>query len=90
MLDKSIDTNILQANGVEHAADGFGDTGRRVAGLRLERKALGDDGTDLLHIDKGRIFFTIAKGPRCRHNRVAQLDAGNFHGHVGPSNNFFL
>ena len=44
-LNKRADADVLQSDGIEHAAGGFDDAGRRISRPRFEREALDHNGT---------------------------------------------
>ncbi len=90
MLDKRFDTDILQSDRIEHTADRFCNSRGRIPCFWLEGQPLGDDRADFFQIEKGRIFFAVAKGSGSRHDRIAELDAGDFNSHVGALDSFFL
>ncbi len=63
MFDESVDADVLQADGIEHAADRFADPWGRVAGFRVERQAFGDNRTQPVQVQVGGVLFTVTEGP---------------------------
>ena len=82
-LDESLDPDVLQSDGIDHATRGFDQPRRLVAGHGLERQALGDEAADAVDGDNVFKFDSIAEGSTGSNDRVAQQHAGEANAHIG-------
>ncbi len=77
MPDEIFDADILQADGVEHAADRLGDARRGVARLRLEGDALGNQAAEAVDVHQLGVFLAVSESTRSGEDGILQLDAGD-------------
>jgi hypothetical protein len=72
LLDEAVDAGILQADRVQHAGGGFGNSRHRVTRPRLRRDAFAHEGAQALHVDDARIFEPIAETAGCGDDRIGE------------------
>ena len=73
--DEGADADVLQADGIDHAARGFVDPRRRVAFDRLARKPFHHQAAERVEVHQLLEFEAVAKRARGRQDGVAQRDA---------------
>ena len=78
-LHKYIDTGVLEADGVQHAAVYLRHTGCRVPGPGYIGYPLGHHCSQAVQIHKLTVFHTGAKGSGTGHHRIFQCNAGQIH-----------
>ena len=82
LFQEFLHPDILDADGIEHAAGRFHDAGHGVAQARFERKPLDRDASQFLEVTVRHEFLAVAKGSRGRDHRVFQLHSGERYAHV--------
>ncbi len=71
--DKTIHPDILQTNGIEHAAGGLNDTGRWISVPWVKGYSFHNHATQSMQVDQVSKLSCVAKGPRCGHYRIVKL-----------------
>ena len=75
IADEGADSDILQADGVDHAGFAFVDPRRRVAFDRLARQAFDHEAAEGVEIHQFFELHSVGEGAAGRQNRIAQSDA---------------
>ena len=81
-LDEGANPDVLQSDGIDHAAGGLDQARSLVAGHRLQRQALGDKTADAVDGDNVFKFNPIAEGSAGGNDRVAQQHTGEANAHI--------
>ena len=81
---------IFQADAVEHPRRRFGDADTGISRPRQRRDAFGNDGPDVVEVEKITVFYAEPKGSRgshdrCLHGNPGELDGNPFADHAKTS-----
>jgi hypothetical protein len=79
---ESLDSDVLQANRVEHSRRGLANAGRGRPLHRLSRDALGDDPTQSVQIEQMGKLYPISKRPTRGNDGIAQAQSANLYAKV--------
>ena len=82
-LDEGLDPDVLQPNGIDHAAGSLNQPRGLVAGHGLERQSLGDETTDSVEGNNVFKLDPVAEGSTGGNYRIAQQKAGEANAHLG-------
>ena len=79
---EDFDAGIFQADAVEHPCRRFGHADAGIARPRQRRDALGNNGPDVIEVEKITVFYAKSKGPRCSHDRCLHGNTGKLDGNA--------
>ena len=76
---KSVNTHILQTDGIEHTTGGFNDSRRRIPFGWLQRKSFYNNAAQPIQFNKLREFPRITEGAGCGNHRVLKFDSAKIY-----------
>src|SRR5688572_15074673 len=82
LRDVSIETDIFETDGIEHAVRQLVNARRQIALAGMHRDRLGDHTTQARKINQRRILFGVAADTRCDEHRILVTDRSNLNADV--------